>query len=100
MSDVVHSIMPSHIVRNVKAKVRAIGRSNMAQPAKRYRGYNWSESDRHTVWRLLNDFPGQVCADYYELWFHFLGLSVTNCADPDPRLVICNVVSWMRQCYL
>ncbi len=50
VSDVVHSIMPSHIVRNVKAKVRAISRFNMAQPAKRYRGYKWSESDRHTVW--------------------------------------------------
>ncbi len=34
-----------------------------------------------------------MCADYYELWFHFLELSVTNCADPDPWLFICNVDS-------
>jgi hypothetical protein len=92
-SDAVHSIMPSRIVWSVKAKVRAISRSNMAQPQKHYRVYNWADSDRHTVWQLLNDFPGQVYADYYELWFHFLRLSVTNCADPDPRLVICNVAS-------
>ncbi len=59
-SDAVHSIMPSHIVWSVKAKVGAIIRSNMAQPAKRYRGYNWAESDRHTVWQLLNDFTGKV----------------------------------------
>jgi hypothetical protein len=44
-SDAVHSIMPSHIVWSVKAKVRAISRSNMAQPQKRYRVYtNWVET--------------------------------------------------------
>ncbi len=34
-----------------------------------------------------------MCADFYELWFHFLVLSVTNCADSDPWLVTCNISS-------
>ncbi len=74
-SDAMHSIMPGHVVRSVRAKVRAASRSNMAQPARRYRSYTWDNADMYTVWQLLNEFPGSVCADYYDKWFGFLGLS-------------------------
>jgi hypothetical protein len=92
-SDALHRIMPGHIARGVRAKVRAASRSNMAQPAKRYRAYKWNDEDAHVISQLLCEFPGAVCSDYYDRWFAFLGLSVVNCADPDPRLVICSVDS-------
>jgi hypothetical protein len=96
-SDALHRIMPGHIVRGVRAKVRAASRSNMVQPAKRYRAYKWEDADMHTVSQLLHEFPGAVCSDYYDRWFNFLGLSVVNCADPDPRLVVCVWILETRQ---
>jgi hypothetical protein len=90
-SDALHSIMPGHVIRSVRAKVRAASRANMAQPAKRYRRDVWTDADMHVIWQLLNKFPGDICADYDDWWFSHLGLSVTNCADPDPRLVMCSV---------
>ncbi len=83
-TDALHGIMPGYVVRSVWAKVRAASRAYMAQPAKIYRSYTWEEADLYTVWQLLNEFPGSICAEYYDKWFGFLGLSVINCADPDP----------------
>jgi hypothetical protein len=74
-SDALHRIMPGHVTRAVRAKVRAASRSNMAQPARRYRAYNWDETDMHVIWQLLHEFPGTICSDYYDKWFNFLGLT-------------------------
>ncbi len=57
------------------------------------RAYGGREGDRATVKRIVNTPPSELMRQYYDQYYSYLGVSVLNYADPDPRLMVCQVTS-------